>query len=64
MLRYALAIFVTLVVLSFASPWLRRLGLGRLPGDFQFRLFGREWSLPFSSTLVLSALMSVIVRWL
>ena len=64
MLRYVLAIIVTLVVLSAASPWLTRLGLGHLPGDFQFRLFGREWSLPFASTLVLSALMSVIVRWL
>jgi hypothetical protein len=35
---------------------LRRVGLGRLPGDFRFRMMGREWYVPLASSLVLSLL--------
>jgi hypothetical protein len=34
--------------------------LGRLPGDFRFRAFGREWFLPVSSTVLLSFVASLI----
>lgn len=64
MLRYVLAIFIALVLLAALQPWLTRLGLGRLPGDFHFTWRGRTWNLPFASTLVLSALFSVVARWL
>ena len=47
-----------------AAPFLRKLGVGRLPGDFNFRLFGREWSIPLASTVVLSLLASLIIRLL
>ena len=43
-------------------PWLRKLGIGRLPGDFSFRLFGREWSIPLMSTVVLSLAAALIAR--
>ena len=39
-----------------------RLGIGRLPGDFNFRLFGREWSIPLMSTIVLSLAAALIAR--
>lgn len=45
------------------TPLLQRLGMGRLPGDFRFRLFGREWFIPLTSTLLLSALASLIAKW-
>jgi hypothetical protein len=35
-----------------------------LPGDFRFRLFGREWFIPLTTTLLLSALASLIARLL
>jgi hypothetical protein len=38
--------------------------LGRLPGDFRFRLFGREWFIPITSTLLLSMLAATIAKWL
>ena len=44
--------------------YLQKLGFGRLPGDFRFRLFGREWFLPITSTLLLSLLAAAIARWL
>jgi hypothetical protein len=42
------------------SPLLRRIGLGRLPGDIHFVRSGREYSFPFASSLLLTAL----VTWL
>lgn len=64
MWRWLLAVFVVLVLLDGVAPWLRRIGLGRLPGDFQFRLLGRRWYIPLASTVVLSLLVSLLVRWL
>ncbi len=53
-----------LVLFSGLMPWLRRLGLGRLPGDLNFRLLGRDWSIPIMSTLLLSLLAAAIARWI
>lgn len=39
-MRWALVIFIILLLLLGAMPQLRRFGLGRLPGDLFFRLFG------------------------
>lgn len=64
MFRWFLAVFLFLVLVSALTPWLAKLGIGRLPGDFKFRLFGRDWFVPLTSTLLLSALVSVIARWL
>ena len=64
MIRWVIVVFRALVLISGLSPLLRRLGIGRLPGDFHFRLFGREWSIPLTSTLLLSAVASLIARYL
>ena len=64
MLRWILVVFLALVLISWMSPLLQRIGLGRLPGDLRFRLFGREWYLPLTSTLLLSFVISLIVKWL
>jgi hypothetical protein len=45
-----------------AHQWLERLGLGRLPGDLRFRVFGREWYIPLASTIVLSMVVSLVAR--
>jgi len=63
-LRWLIVVFVALVCISGLMPLLRRLGLGRLPGDFEFRLFGRQWSFPLASTVLLSVLLSLLVKWL
>lgn len=54
MIRWVLTIFLALIVFSATLPWLEKLGIGRLPGDVRFTLFGRKFSLPFASTLLLS----------
>ncbi len=43
-------------------PWLQKLGFGKLPGDFSFRLFGRDWFIPLSTTIVLSLLATWVSK--
>jgi hypothetical protein len=62
MIRWVLVIFLALVVFTAMLPWLEKIGVGRLPGDVRFTLFGRKVFLPFASTLVLSALVVLIGR--
>jgi hypothetical protein len=60
--KWLIATAIALFLFSGAMPWLRRFGIGRLPGDFNFRLFGREWSIPLASTIVLSLAAALIAR--
>jgi hypothetical protein len=61
-MRFVVTLFVALVVLTALQPWLQKLGLGRLPGDFRFRVGKREVLLPFASTLLLTVLVFLIGR--
>ena len=52
MLKWLLTILIALAVLAVATPWLARLGVGRLPGDLRFTVRGRAYYLPLASTLL------------
>ena len=62
MIKWLVATAVALVLFSGLMPVLRRLGIGRLPGDLNFRLFGRDWSIPLTSTILLSLAAAAIAR--
>lgn len=62
MVRWFLVIFIAVIVFSAALPWLEKFGIGRLPGDLRFRLFGRTIFLPFASTVLLSMIVFLIAR--
>jgi hypothetical protein len=64
MIRWLLVIFLALMFISWLSPVLRRIGFGRLPGDLRFRWLGRDWDVPLASTLLLSFVVSLLVKWL
>ncbi|SOZ36634.1 DUF2905 domain-containing protein [Cupriavidus neocaledonicus] len=64
MLRWTLTIFLSVIILSAALPWLQKVGLGRLPGDVRLRIFGREFVLPFASTILISLIALVIGKLL
>lgn len=64
MLRWLLIVVLALLLMQGLTGWLRRLGFGRLPGDFEFKVFGREWHLPIASTVVLSMIAAAVARWL
>lgn len=62
MIRWMIVIFLALLLISWFTPLLHRLGFGKLPGDMRFRAFGRDWFLPITTTIVLSMLASLIAR--
>ena len=62
MIRWLIVVFILLVLINGITPWLQRLGFGRLPGDFRFRLFGREFFIPLTTTIVLSLVAAGISR--
>jgi hypothetical protein len=64
MLRWVIVTFLALLLISWVRPWLEKMGLGKLPGDFQFKLFGREWFIPLTSTLLLSFIITLIAKFL
>ena len=54
MIRWLIVIFIALLLFSGLHRWLERIGLGKLPGDFRFRLFGRDIFIPLTSSVLLS----------
>jgi len=65
MLKWLLAIVVLAVVSGLGSSLpLRRWRIGQLPGDLHFDLFGRHFHIPLTSTLLMSLLLWLVVRWL
>jgi hypothetical protein len=61
-IRWLIVVFLALLLFSGLRPWLEKLGLGKLPGDLRFRLFGREFFLPFASSVLLSLLAMLIMK--
>ncbi len=61
-MRFIVTLFLGLVVLTALQPWLQKLGIGRLPGDFRIRIGRREYLLPFASTLLLTLIVFLIGR--
>ncbi|CAN5481257.1 DUF2905 domain-containing protein [soil metagenome] len=64
MIRWLIVVFLALLIFSGLRPWLEKLGLGKLPGDFRFRLFGREWFIPLTSSVLLSFVAMLIAKFL
>jgi hypothetical protein len=62
LLKWILVIVVAVVVLSITAPWLVRRGLGHLPGDVTVRFRGRTLYLPITTTLLLSAALTLLGR--
>lgn len=63
MFRWLIVIFLALVLLNGLTPWLQRLGFGRLPGDFRFKIFGREFFIPLTTTIILSMVAAAIAKF-
>jgi hypothetical protein len=62
MIRWIIVIFLALMLINWVSPLLQRLGFGKLPGDFRFRLFGREWFIPLATTVILSLVAGIVSK--
>lgn len=64
MIRWLIVVFFVLVLINSVTPWLQKLGFGRLPGDFRFRIFGREFFIPLTTTIILSMVAAAIAKFL
>ena len=62
-MRWLLVFFLLLILFGGLQPWLRKIGLGRLPGDFTLRFWGREFYVPLATSLVLSFVAMLVGRW-
>ena len=63
-MRWLIVFLLACLVFNGLHGWLRRLGLGKLPGDLHFRARGRDWYVPLTSSLVLSFLAMLIGMWI
>ncbi len=63
-MKWLIAVALALFIFSGLAPWLRRIGFGRLPGDFRFRLRGRDYDVPLASTVLLSLCAGLLARLL
>ena len=59
-MRWLLVFLIACLIFNGLQGWLRKFGLGKLPGDFSFKLRGREWFVPFTSSVVLTVLAMLI----
>jgi hypothetical protein len=59
-----IVIGIALVLFASVAPFLRKFGIGRLPGDVNFTIRGRQFSIPFTSTILLSLVAAGIGRLL
>lgn len=62
MLKWILTLIVAVAVLSLWAPRFGKYSLGRLPGDINLRYKGRDYYLPFTTTILLSLALTLISR--
>ncbi|MBK9571763.1 MAG: DUF2905 domain-containing protein [Rhodoferax sp.] len=62
MIRWLFVTFLALLLINWLLPFLARFGVGRLPGDFRFKLWGRECFVPLASTVLLTLVASLLAR--
>lgn len=63
MQRLLIVAGVIAILVGIAWPWLARLGLGRLPGDFHVQRDGFSFYFPLTTSIVVSIVISLII-WL
>jgi hypothetical protein len=47
-------------MLGLLTPLLKRMGIGRLPGDIRFKRNGHVYYFPFTSSVLLSIFLSML----
>ena len=63
MQRLLIVLGAGLMIVGLAWPWLRRLPIGRLPGDIVIDQPGFRFYFPFTTMIIISALVTLLL-WL
>lgn len=59
-MRWVIVFLLACLVFNTLHGWMRKIGLGKLPGDFSFQFKGRQYQVPLASSVVLSVLAMLI----
>lgn len=62
MLKWLFTLIAALLVLGLLTPWLNRLGFGRLPGDLRIKRARGTLYFPFTSVILLSLALTLLVH--
>jgi hypothetical protein len=62
-MRWLLVFLLAFLLFNGLSAWLRKIGLGRLPGDISIQRPGFSFYFPLTSGLLVSAGLSLVL-WL
>lgn len=60
MVKWLVTLVLALLILGLLTPWLNRLGLGRLPGDVRIKHARGVFYFPFTSVIIMSLLLSLL----
>jgi len=61
MQRFLIVAGTVAIILGLLWPWLARLGLGQLPGDFHVEREGSSFYFPLTTSLIVSAVVSLAI---
>jgi len=64
MARFLIVLGLILLVIGLLWPYLRRIGLGRLPGDIVIERDNFAFYFPLTTCLLISLLLSLVFWWL
>lgn len=62
MIRWMVLIFILLVLVNSATGVIQKIGLGRLPGDWNFRFLGRTVFIPVASAVLVTVLLFSVIK--
>jgi hypothetical protein len=60
MVKWLATLVGALLILGLLTPWLDRLGLGRLPGDIRIKRKRGVFYFPFTSVILMSLVLSLL----
>jgi len=60
MTKWLVTLVLALLILGLLTPWLNRLGLGRLPGDVRVKRARGSFYFPFTSVILMSLMLSLL----
>ncbi len=63
MAKWLIILGIVLILAGVLWPWLAKLGLGHLPGDFHIKRGEFEFYFPLTSSILISVALSLIL-WL
>jgi len=63
MARTLIIVGIIIVLVGLLWPWLQKLGLGRLPGDFQWGSGNTRFYFPLATSIIVSIVISLLL-WL